>query len=203
MKKSISQIVILAIVLATLSIQGTAQAALGPIQGSFAWGIFGNINSINNHTFILPQPPAFLSGAFVNIGGTGNFSIVPDFTKPTVDFSKATWLSSSTLDVANPAGWTLGSAAFGTWVTNSGSYTLSNGFLNANLNGTFTPGTMFTGLSQSNASMTLGFIMNGNTASNVSGSVAMAATPTPIPAAAWLLGSGLLGLIGIRRKHSV
>jgi hypothetical protein len=28
-------------------------------------------------------------------------------------------------------------------------------------------------------------------------------TPTPIPAAAWLLGSGLLGLVGIRRKHKV
>jgi hypothetical protein len=26
------------------------------------------------------------------------------------------------------------------------------------------------------------------------------ATPTPIPAAAWLLGSGLMGLIGVRRK---
>jgi hypothetical protein len=26
-------------------------------------------------------------------------------------------------------------------------------------------------------------------------------TPTPIPAAAWLLGSGLLGLVGIRRKQ--
>jgi uncharacterized protein len=28
------------------------------------------------------------------------------------------------------------------------------------------------------------------------------ATPTPIPAAAWLLGSGLLGLVGIRRKQN-
>jgi hypothetical protein len=27
------------------------------------------------------------------------------------------------------------------------------------------------------------------------------ATPTPIPAAAWLLGSGLLGLVGIRRRQ--
>lgn len=27
-------------------------------------------------------------------------------------------------------------------------------------------------------------------------------TPTPVPAAAWLLGSGLLGLVGIRRKKS-
>jgi T5SS/PEP-CTERM-associated repeat protein len=29
------------------------------------------------------------------------------------------------------------------------------------------------------------------------------ATPTPIPAAVWLLGSGLLGLIGVRRRTSV
>jgi hypothetical protein len=29
------------------------------------------------------------------------------------------------------------------------------------------------------------------------------ATPTPIPAAAWLLGSGLLGLVGLRRKNQV
>jgi len=29
----------------------------------------------------------------------------------------------------------------------------------------------------------------------------ISATPTPIPAAAWLLGSGLLGLVGIRRKN--
>jgi hypothetical protein len=28
----------------------------------------------------------------------------------------------------------------------------------------------------------------------------MEVTPTPIPAAAWLLGSGLLGLVGIRRR---
>jgi hypothetical protein len=28
-------------------------------------------------------------------------------------------------------------------------------------------------------------------------------TPTPIPAAAWLLGSGLMGLFGIRRKEKV
>ncbi len=27
-------------------------------------------------------------------------------------------------------------------------------------------------------------------------------TPTPIPGAVWLLGSGLLGLVGIRRRHS-
>lgn len=30
----------------------------------------------------------------------------------------------------------------------------------------------------------------------------LVATPTPIPAAAWLFGSGLLGLVGIRRKKN-
>jgi hypothetical protein len=32
------------------------------------------------------------------------------------------------------------------------------------------------------------------------GVVVVQETPTPIPAAAWLLGSGLLGLVGIRRR---
>jgi hypothetical protein len=34
------------------------------------------------------------------------------------------------------------------------------------------------------------------------GSSWVRATPTPIPAAAWLFGSGLLGMIGLRRKKS-
>ena len=54
-----------------------------------------------------------------------------------------------------------------------------------------------------------GDIMNGGDGSkvldrttNLDGSTTInaAATPTPIPAAAWLLGSGLMGLFGIRRK---
>ena len=36
----------------------------------------------------------------------------------------------------------------------------------------------------------------------ITGTVAADATPTPIPAAAWLLGSGLMGLMGIRRRNS-
>jgi hypothetical protein len=37
---------------------------------------------------------------------------------------------------------------------------------------------------------------------NFDGSTTLAALPTPIPAAAWLLGSGLLGLVGIRRRNA-
>ncbi len=32
--------------------------------------------------------------------------------------------------------------------------------------------------------------------------IALRANPVPIPGALWLLGSGLLGLVGIRRRHS-
>jgi hypothetical protein len=35
----------------------------------------------------------------------------------------------------------------------------------------------------------------------VAGTPVLPVTPTPIPAAAWLLGSGLLGLVGMRRKQ--
>jgi hypothetical protein len=31
----------------------------------------------------------------------------------------------------------------------------------------------------------------------------VSATPTPIPAAVWLFGSGLLGLIGVRRRARI
>src|ERR1039457_4911713 len=54
--------------------------------------------------------------------------------------------------------------------------------------------------------MNLSFIANGAanggfvSTSIASGSIVDVPTPTPIPAAAWLLGSGLLGLVGIRRK---
>jgi hypothetical protein len=36
---------------------------------------------------------------------------------------------------------------------------------------------------------------------NFDGSTTITALATPIPAAAWLLGSGLLGLAGIRRRR--
>ncbi len=42
-----------------------------------------------------------------------------------------------------------------------------------------------------------GFTSGNNT---IAGQVVDTPTPTPIPAAAWLLGSGLLGLAGIRRR---
>jgi hypothetical protein len=185
MKKLITICAVAAMILVLSSM---TQATM--IQGSTAWNIFGNITTVNNHTFIMPQPtiPPSLSGMFAQTGFE-DFSVVP-----CVPFTNMTWLSSNTLDVANPVGWTFGSTAFGTWVTTGGTHTHYSGGINVSLQGTFTPGTMFGGLTQSQGLMSIGFIMNGNTASNVSGSMAM----VPEPATICILGFGALSLI--RRK---
>ena len=43
---------------------------------------------------------------------------------------------------------------------------------------------------------------DGDTHGNANFIDAFGANPVPIPGAVWLLGSGLLGLLGIRRKKS-
>lgn len=48
----------------------------------------------------------------------------------------------------------------------------------------------------------LGAVHVQNTPAGAGGSAWVGAQPVPVPAAAWLLGSGLLGLVGIRRKIS-
>ncbi len=51
--------------------------------------------------------------------------------------------------------------------------------------------------------LTIDLANNGTTTSSILDNTVTpaSATPTPIPAAAWLLGSGLMGLAGIRRKQ--
>jgi hypothetical protein len=184
---------VLVAVLALLCSGSLAQAA--KIQGSTSWNIFGSITGADP-TFTLPQPPAPLSGMYVN-PGTGDFVAVPNWVGPPMNLGLITWLTSSTLNVNSPAGWTFGSPTFGTWVTTGGTATRSNGFLNLSLQGVFTPGTMFGGKTQSQGIMTIGFIMNSNhTASNVSGTMAMVAEPSSIIA---LLG-GLGSLLALRRR---
>jgi hypothetical protein len=183
MKKLVT---ICAVVALMLAVSSMAQATA--IQGSTGWNIFGNITTVNNHTFIMPQPATGqFSGMFPKTG-TGDFSVVP--TPPPF-----TWLSSNTLDVANPVGWTFGNDSFGTWVTTGGTAPVyTPGFLNVSLQGTFTPGTMFGSLTSSPATMSIGFNMSGNTATNVNGTMAM----IPEPATMILLGLG--GLLLRRRK---
>ena len=61
-----------------------------------------------------------------------------------------------------------------------------------------------TGASSANGTLRVGDYLSASTYyfDTITGTVAQDATPTPIPAAAWLLGSGLMGLVGIRRKQS-
>lgn len=64
--------------------------------------------------------------------------------------------------------------------------TAPNGYATAGT-GTFRVGDYYDG------STFLNIMLQGETSSS---------TPTPVPAAAWLLGSGLLGLVGLRRRQA-
>lgn len=59
-----------------------------------------------------------------------------------------------------------------------------------------------TGASSAAGTLRVGDYLSGGTYyfDTITGTVA-ADAPTPIPAAAWLLGSGLLGLVGVRRRQ--
>ncbi|MFA7061815.1 MAG: VPLPA-CTERM sorting domain-containing protein [Pedobacter sp.] len=52
-------------------------------------------------------------------------------------------------------------------------------------------------------SFTANHVNGGFTSSTITGGILVdSPTPTPIPAAAWLLGSGLMGLVGVRRRRA-
>jgi len=61
-----------------------------------------------------------------------------------------------------------------------------------------------TGATSGSGTMRVGAYSDGDAYyfDSITGNVAADASPTPIPAAAWLFGSGLLGLAGIRRRRS-
>jgi hypothetical protein len=51
--------------------------------------------------------------------------------------------------------------------------------------------------------LTIDLFNDGTASVQTTQDIPTTVTPTPIPAAAWLLGSGLMGLVGIRRKNNV
>jgi hypothetical protein len=53
-----------------------------------------------------------------------------------------------------------------------------------------------------NTALPASFVLNLTTNADGSTTILANSTPTPIPAAAWLLGSGLMGLIGLRRRKN-
>lgn len=72
-----------------------------------------------------------------------------------------------------------------------------------NITGNFNIRIYGTGATSSNGTLRLTDFYSSDTGyyyDSITGSVAQDATPTPLPAAAWLLGSGLAGLVGIKKK---
>jgi len=104
----------------------------------------------------------------------------------TVDYAGSSGFTVSDTNGLTTAHLTLSGASLAPYVGN-GSLLLAV-FSNASFSGGFSGG---------NGS----FINNQSFATSATVTYDYTVTPTPIPAAAWLLGSGLMGLVGVRRKQ--
>ncbi len=143
----------------------------------------------------------FISGSAteLTINGTG-FALITDFGPPTtfIDIADVDFLLTATRGSNNGIDYIFTNGAI-----TAGSY----------INTTFVTLTMseFSGIATFAADLASGgrieggFFMSGSIASDFGGSVltAKAGPVVPVPAAVWLFGSGLIGLIGVaRRKKS-
>jgi len=156
---------ICAVAIMVLAVSGAAQAA--PIQGSAGFGALGIVTE--NGTDLLNSTQFTMANMFFNTGGnTGDFASLPfGFQSP----------NPCPLDLNNMAAFTFGSTNIGTWTTTSGIIVHQTAnYLNLSLVGAFTPGTMFSGLTQSPGTMNISFNKSGASIS-FNGAMAMD-TPT-------------------------
>lgn len=134
------------------------------------------------------------SGNTLNFGSGGNLSVIGGITP--LNIGAGSTLLSGTFSSAEVSQYQVGILRFD--------------FLGATLSTTDLPLIYsyfgITATSGSVAGLDLTFFASGTidggfTSNGInSGSITDVPTPTPIPAAAWLLGSGLMGLVGLRRK---
>ena len=156
---------------------GSASGLLGNIDGTFGVGPI---------TTLVSSPFLVQSAA---VSGTGTLSIVDGANTLTADL---VWVDIYSAGVAG------GTNVNGTANLSNISYSGTNADLLALFNGGTGIQTM-TYQFTSAASLTKLFTTNTSiTSTSFSGSI----TPVPVPAAAWLFGSGLVGLIGVARRKA-
>lgn len=104
-----------------------------------------------------------------------------------VSFPTFSGLTLSSLDGQNLGSFTLAAAGIGNWsILDPGGLTLNNGFV---LQGSFDLDLAKLAEGREGDKIVFGIGSNPNVPA-----------PVPIPAAAWLLGTGLIGLVGVRRR---
>lgn len=181
-------IVVAAMVMLAISAQvGTASAAL--TNGGFETGDFTGwtIDTDINYALVLDSGSQYAGNYEAQLGTYGNVGTLSQAFATTAgkQYNVSFWLANDIKDTTNvfQAFW-------------DGQVHALNPVLNPTLASPYTQYAFMA--TASGISSTLAFnFMNEQSAFHLDN---VDATPTPIPAAVWLFGSGLAGLAGIRRK---
>jgi hypothetical protein len=184
-------IVVAAMAMLSIGAQaGIASADL--VNGGFEEGTFNgwSVDTVNNWALVLNTGTQHSGNFEAELGTSGAVGTISQAFATTTgqEYTVSFWLANDMKDNTNvfQALW------------NGQAQNLSP-VLNANLASPYTQ-YMFTATA-SDVSSTLAF--NFQEDQSVYHLDDVSATPTPIPAAVWLLGSGLAGLVGIRRRKEI
>lgn len=181
-------IVAAALALLAISAQvGTASAAL--VNGGFETGDFSgwSVDTTNNWAMVINSGTQYAGNYEAQLGTYGTVGSLSQAFSTTAgqEYKVSFWLANDSKDATNvfQALW-------------NGQVQNLNPVLVPTISSPYTQYQFTT--TAANTSSTIAFNFQNDPSvfhlDNVD------ATPTPIPAAAWLLGSGLMGLAGIRRK---
>jgi hypothetical protein len=195
-------IVVIAMAMLAISAQaGTASANLVQ-NGGFETGNFNNwtlTNGANDgYTFVVsnagnPSMPTNAGNYEAMLSTNGNAGTISQAFATTAgqSFTVSFWLASDDINGSNT------NVFQAVW---NGQVENLNPILNPNLASPYTQYQFTT--TATGANTTLGFNFMNDPSYFHLDNVDVEATPTPIPAAFWLLGSGLMGLAGMRRKKA-
>ncbi|NVN90133.1 MAG: VPLPA-CTERM sorting domain-containing protein [Desulfuromonadales bacterium] len=186
-------IVVAALAIIAISAQvGTANAAL--VNGDFETGDFNGwtVDSINNWAMVInsgSQHAGNFEAQLGTYGTSGTLTHDAFATTAGQEYTVSFWLASDGLNTTNT------NVFQALW---NGQAQNINPVLNPNLSSSYTQ-YLFTTIA-SGTSSTIAFNFQNDPSVFHLDNVDV--TPTPIPAAFWLMGSGLAGLAGIRRKKA-
>lgn len=191
---------------ASLSYEVTVNTSSFDTQNGYLYFVYGGMNqalstaTVSNFTTdgtlaAAPSPAGTLGGSTGTLTtGTGTVTFTSgNTTNATTDYNHG-------IQFGNTLSFLVSFPTLASGGTTGGASTLSLGIFSDqagatplfNISDPYAPGTV--------AMVNLN---NDGTTSATTLDSSTTATPTPIPAAAWLLGSGLMGLAGIRRRKQI
>ena len=165
----------------TETTSGSASGLVGSIAGTYGVGTIGTVATV----------PFLVESA--SVSGSGTLTIIDGIYTLTADLVWVDIFSAGTAGGANISGTAnLTNIQYDDGFSNIGT--------NADLLALFNGGSGVQTLTyQFGSPMSLTQLFTSGATTSFSGNI----TPIPVPAAVWLFGSGLLGLVGVARRKSV